>query len=551
LARASEGVSFERAVGKAQEFLFNNFMDDSLFEQIKQALKYAKTHERALFHPIQLLRMMHLAMRYCKGADEADHVTDEQRYIIGRCCLMTNDLLTTEEDNKKLARGSDNFRRVELMAQLLPSLEVNNPGEMMHVLYRALGTFNLLLYDGAIRTRILERSGGYDFVKRFRELTGVTLESWIAILFCFVAYYTQYGGEDGTAQDYKYLWIDPRVFLGTSGISESDLDMVLGLVARDIDDLSRMFDAASPMKVNVNVTPFKFFPLIRIGYLYICSDIGFLVEKLFAGAYWALHDREDDNGKKRLASAWGILFECYVNWWAQGRNFQKSMTFYPFPTWSDACRGRASKRKKVDEEAFDAVIRHDGRLMVLEYKGGFLTLEAKYSVNVRSLLRDLDKKIAKGCGQLARNLGALFGISSGQRLEGIPTEHITRVIPVIVVQDQALRAMGINWWMNRQFLRKKRKKVFRPEVTVEPLTLIHISEFETMIDSAEGPDFGLLETIQLRNFRDQEELSDLYDLLLDTRGFGAQHSTRRKELESEFNRCIVKYAFPGEYKEND
>ena len=92
-----------------------------------------------------------------------------------------------------------------------------------------------------------------------------------------------------------------------------------------------------------------------------------------------------------------------------------------------------------------------------------------------------------------------------------------------------------------------RGAVLRPEVTVEPVTLIHIDEFETMIDSAEGPDFGLLETIQLRNCRDPEGLSDLNDILLKRKGYGTQHSSRRKELEAEFERCVLKYAFPSEY----
>jgi hypothetical protein len=70
-----------------------------------------------------------------------------------------------------------------------------------------------------------------------------------------------------------------------------------------------------------------------------------------------------------------------------------------------------------------------------------------------------------------------------------------------------------------------------------------------MIDSTEGHDFGLLETIQLRNFRDREGLSDLHELLLSTKGFGTQNSTRRQELEREFNRCVTKYAFPKEYKD--
>ena len=79
--------------------------------------------------------------------------------------------------------------------------------------------------------------------------------------------------------------------------------------------------------------------------------------------------------------------------------------------------------------------------------------------------------------------------------------------------------MGVDWWIKRQFQREMRGAVLRPEVTVEPVTLIHINEFETRIDSAEGSDFGLLETIQSRNFRDQEDRSDLGDVLLKSKGY--------------------------------
>lgn len=224
------------------------------------------------------------------------------------------------------------------------------------------------------------------------------------------------------------------------------------------------------------------------------------------------------------------------------------MTYYSFPVWDRNLSSKGKKNKGDDKEAFDAAILQEGRFMALEYKGGFLSLEAKYSMNVRLLLRDINKKIAKGCRQLARNIRELFGIVPGRNLQKIPTGHITRVIPVIVVQDQALRSMGVDWWIKRQFQREMRSAVLRPEVTVEPVTLIHINEFETMIDSAEGPDFGLLETIQSRNFRDQEGMSDLGDVLLKSKGYGTQYSTRRKELENAFNRCVSEYAFPSEYK---
>jgi hypothetical protein len=124
------------------------------------------------------------------------------------------------------------------------------------------------------------------------------------------------------------------------------------------------------------------------------------------------------------ASAWGIRFERYVNWWAQGRSFRKAMTFYPFALW-DGGSLLKRKRSKGAEEAFDTAILEGSRFVALEYKGGFLALDAKYSLNMRLLQRDLNKKIVKGCRQLARSIGKLFGIVPARKLREIPTEHVT------------------------------------------------------------------------------------------------------------------------------
>jgi hypothetical protein len=71
LARASEGISFERAVGDVQVLLFKSFTDEVLFEQIKKALGNTMAHHRPLFHPLQLVTMMRLSMKHCEHIDEA------------------------------------------------------------------------------------------------------------------------------------------------------------------------------------------------------------------------------------------------------------------------------------------------------------------------------------------------------------------------------------------------------------------------------------------------------------------------------------------------
>jgi hypothetical protein len=540
LARAAEDKNYKQAVGEAQAYLFNNFTDEELFEQIKSALKLTKTHERALFHPLQILNVARCAVKYCKGKNSSGSVTDEDRFAIGRCCLMMNELLTTDEENAKLSHGSANLRIAELMTQLLPGFETNNPGDLSSFLNRSMGAFNLLLSDQTTRNESISKSGNYDLVKRFHELTGVELDRWVAIVFSCVAYFNQYLGEDGSQQNIDFLTIAPSVFVGSSKITEADLRLVLGLISQSISDCAAAFEVLQ-VPGSANITPFIFRPLIQIEQGFICSDVGFLIAKLFAGAYWTLHDREDRSGRTKLAIAWGVIFERYVNWWVQGHVFPKAISFYPFPMWTGKRKGKS--KRGSEEEAFDAVILQDSRLVALECKGGFLRLDAKYSMDLRMLLRDLNKKIAKAGRQLAKNLDDLFGINPKRQLRDIPTTHVTRVIPVIVVQDQALRSLAVGWWINRQFQREMRRVVLRPGVTIEAVTLIHIEEFEILIDSAEGPEFDLVATLQLRNLRDPEAMWDLQEFLATRSGYGTQHSTRRKELEEEFRRCVLKYAF--------
>lgn len=172
LASNDEQISFERAIGEAQAFLFLNYTDELLYEQIKRVLGPTKTHERLLFHPLQVLNMMRCSLIYCRSFDEAEMVTDDHRYAVGRCCLMMNDLLATKDGRVVTFTGSEVGRKAALMAHFLPEFEVANPGSPRNLLNRSLSTFNLLLSDSETRTRILFRSGGYDFPKDSTILLG-------------------------------------------------------------------------------------------------------------------------------------------------------------------------------------------------------------------------------------------------------------------------------------------------------------------------------------------------------------------------------------------
>jgi hypothetical protein len=70
-----------------------------------------------------------------------DNVTEQQRYTVGRCCLMTNDFLAADENYELLSRRSEDYQRAAVMTRFLPEFEINNPGELQSLLNRALVTF--------------------------------------------------------------------------------------------------------------------------------------------------------------------------------------------------------------------------------------------------------------------------------------------------------------------------------------------------------------------------------------------------------------------------
>lgn len=112
-----------------------------------------------------------------------------------------------------------------------------------------------------------------------------------------------------------------------------------------------------PTDWRFDFVPFKARPLIEVQTdKFLCTDIGFLIEKMHSGVYWAIFDGLSEAERPRLFKAWGILFEEYVNWFLTDRALTTPLLFYSAPKWRD---GR---------ECFDGAFVQDSRFMPMEYK---------------------------------------------------------------------------------------------------------------------------------------------------------------------------------------
>jgi hypothetical protein len=512
----------KQAAAKLQQELAGALLDDETVARFKARFGSTNMADRPVFHIPQILNVVRLVVQYSGGAEKIEDPAT--RYKLGTACLMMNDLMVTAEEQLAIASGSEEDRMRNLMTQMLGPFEVSNTAAITHIAYRSRIMFHLLLNDERVIRRIARECQGFDFSRQFSGSVGIPLSRWLFLLFGFYAYFSNYL-DPGGVRHQEFITIDRTKFCGESKITQADLDVVFKTVSVPLDVFKQMLNDPRPTEWRFDFVPFKARPLIEVQPgKFLCPDIGFLIEKMHSGVYWAVFEGLTEEQRPMLFKAWGILFEEYVNWFSSGRMSATPALFHSSPSWADGT------------ECFDGALIQDSRFVPMEYKGGFLKIEARYSGNPKAFEADLDLKIGEGCDQLAWKIGALFDADPAKRkkLKDIPLTHVTRVIPILVVQDHILRGPLVNWHINRLFNSLLDRTQLRSDVVVDPLNLVGIHELESMVESAGGGHFDLLHGLQLRCFRDPDmRRSELHNFLMTVPGYGEGKSERVEKILDE------------------
>jgi hypothetical protein len=523
------------SVGKLQSELGGSLLDDETLGRLKSRFGNLHTADRPIFHSLQILNLLRLVIQHCIGRDNP-MVDDIAKYRVGTAALMMSDFLLNEEDRTSLASGTKENVTQTLMVQASGPFEIQNSAGISHIVYRAQIVFQDLLKRKTVLDRIKKECSGFDIEQEFYRIVGIGLDHWLYLLVAFYAYLLHYIDQDGNRHR-DHLIIDRIRFKGESQVDQTEIDLLLKHISATPQELADLFKSGRQTDCRFDFTPFMSNPLIELyPGKFFCTDLGFLADKMYSGVYWAINDGLGSKDRPKLFKAWGILFEEYVNSFLSERKFNEPLAFWPRPQWRDGT------------ESFDGAFMQDSRFMPIEYKGGLLKTEARYSGKRDSFEADLDLKIGEGCRQLARKIESLFSrdVSSRKRLRDVPTDHITRIVPVLVVQDSILRGPLINWMLNKSFKAILNRDQLRPEVAVESLTLVSIHELEAMAESAEAGTFDIFHGLQLRCFNDPDMVSDLHNFLLNVPGYGKGKSERvNRTIDDQFSE-LNKYLFGKE-----
>ncbi|MGA9055920.1 MAG: hypothetical protein WB763_05350 [Terriglobia bacterium] len=531
-----------KSVGWLQGFLVRNFVDDAALARLRERFPTTRMEDRPLFHPLQVLNVLRIALAVCAGDDESrPDQREDLRYQLGTACLMMNDLLVSKEEDLLIQTGTDEERQLQLMAHLVAPLELLNPAPARHLMFRSHVLFRILLRDQAVRDDIEKKCRGFDIEDRFQQIAGIPLSKWLTLVFAAYSYYMARRVEELVEQP-QFFVINRQFFISTSGVSQREMDDFISTIAMPFESLQRTLGAERPADPRFDLVPFRSRPLYELEEgNFACIDTAFLLEKMVTGVHWLIHDGLSRSARDDLFTAWGRLFERYVDWLFEGMRTQSDTSFFSFPKWADG------------KESFDGAFLKGTVLVPMEYKGGFLSQEAKYSGKVVPLVKDLTRKILPGCEQLSSKIARLFNPDPirQMRIPDIPARHVTRVLPVLVVQDHGLRGLFLNWWLNKEFIRMMRSHTLRTEIEVLPLNVVNIQELETLVDSVESASFDFIYALHHKAVRDPEMVDDLQNFLLGFPGYGVRRSKRSLSVLKEIKKEMFSYLFPGQVAPND
>ncbi|MGC1619592.1 MAG: hypothetical protein WA765_13970 [Candidatus Acidiferrum sp.] len=204
--------------------------------------------------------------------------------------------------------------------------------------------------------------------------------------------------------------------------------------------------------------------------------LGFVQEKLESGLFWAIFNSlSTTQERSQLFTQWGHLFEEYISEILTRCLEASAHDHFPFPRFSDN-----------EEEAFDGIVSFGKYMVVMEYKGGFLTANAKYAEDEDEFVRDLDRKFGakKGAGleQLVRKISTVFADRPADRrsLKNLDTSGVEVVIPVLVVQDSFVSSEITASYLADVFGTLERKEGLNPAITCTFPLVLDVSDIETL-----------------------------------------------------------------------
>jgi hypothetical protein len=534
-----------------QGFFIHNLIRQNQRERVRRMAALDSDDPHTVFGRWQLLALMKKVL--LETTDEGDNDPrndDRARRALGDACLMLNDLLFTEEQMARLQKqaGAEERERIhdELMTQWLFQFELNNPPDVFQAVARNDEYFDI--FDR--RATDFPFADGQTLPQRFEQLTGLGLRQYLRLYFSVFVLHNELEGKhpDEINDNPSIINFDREAVFSLMDVTDEEKSIFFRRVVADLPELIRGVrkDAASSRAWQFDFKTFRDYPLVSVpgnerGFT--CIAFPFLIEKIASGVYHTILNSwpEGDRERGRFQSYWGKVFEQFVNDRLRDAYPSSALAkrFYENPYFN--------KKKNRSIEVSDAALDYGDSLVLMEHKGGYLSLDEKYSDDPGKLLTGVAEKfgIEKAVKQLSRSVGMIFNEDEGtrdtfsERVQGWgPAEVfnpvvVRKVYPVLIVQDFAMTIGFMNRRLKQQFHQKMQEYQITPGVNVRPLSLLTVEDLEYVLEYL--GEITLPEVLDEYAREEHEPLSTFDDILKEyLKGRRIDH---RRRYEWSVRRC--------------
>lgn len=494
-----------------EEFLISSFLDNATRNH-PNFIKLRKEKNTSFFSRHQILPLLRLSA--LESSEDGTVIPDGQTpggYLLGRCCLIMTDHLVGEgSEVLRIPISQMNAeQRKKIDLQIAPLFELQWPPELVKAVVR----WDTMLSEILHSDRFKEIAKEFDLARRFNQLTNLTIEQYRDFSLSILIWYLGLKLEDLDKNPNVLKFHRDRI-ISNMVIDKEDFESFLKIDSITSAALQNQLTEFSKMQSNIlyywDLAVFRRWPLLNLDdIVFICIDPFFLLEKLSESIHHTIRDvLPSDEDKQRWSSGYGYLFQFYVDSLMQEIYSKEPENFISFPHFV----------KKAKNEAFDGiVVVPDGHLILLEYKGGFLKQESKYSGDLAKLEDDLNKRFGIGergaVRQLASNIERLFHSNRNQRSQ-IPElmnaqmeiPKVTEITPVIIVQEQFLR-FGFTWLLKGMFEELIAQSNVSAAISINPLQVLDIQTLETMRPNLIAGDFRLEQVLKNRGSFDKDQIN--------------------------------------------
>jgi hypothetical protein len=408
---------------KTQIQLAQIIFDEKTLTQIDSI---SESGNKIIFSDWQIANLVKIALLKCKQLPTSPNEMGDNKESIGLCLLGINDYFgrRTPIDAPDTEEDTETNPLYEALIRTYCYQFGENPKHLLARFYDLYFKLPSTEEGKAIQPYV-------DIQHEFQLITGISLETYLAVGFGFYAKYATAGlpakkGVEGyTSLEVDDFLIDRRSFFGKTKIPASETSLILEDFCIDAtryqtrhqeqynDSLGQLYDfTIFRQKPLVALNEYKLAPVV----------IDWLYEKLGEGCYWRINDGIEDPAKqKAFRNFFGPLYQLYVQ-----RVFER---LYPD---SDLAQRVTYDAEEGGQRSSDVILTYPNHLVLFEAKWPTLRMEATMIPgDMQAFDKDLEDIIIKSARQLDRNIRDIS--TNKLKLKNVDAEKITAFYLVIII----------------------------------------------------------------------------------------------------------------------